>query len=250
MNLKEIRKMFVEATGRYDLVVDAVDFGNNGADFYIQEGQRSLERRINVGGSRGKVYKDLVQGDYLVTFKNCRAITEVWVMNSENRIPLPILDTEYLKGIHQKFVDNMYTTPLSTMTQGRPTYCYATNLRRSPDEDSPPADSATLQSYLDTTSPYDPTYNGLILLPPCDGAYSLEIAGLFYNSKLEDDGDEGWWSIEHPQLLVMSAMRSLEILYKGSKSAQSWSQLVEEELLNIEKDFIEQEISQIWEMNG
>ncbi len=244
MNLLEIRTQFAKISGRYDLV-DPSDFADNGADFYIQQGQRSLERRLNIQPSMAKFYDDIAAGTYKVSVANCRAIQEVWIMNSESRTELEKIDGYKLRGIHQKFVSNMYSTPLSTMSQGRPAYYYLTNLRRTPETEAGTLDSATLSSYLDTTYPFDPTQSGIIILPRCDAAYGIEIKGLFYSPMLSTDTDSNIWSSNYPTLLIWAALRELEIMFRGSKTASSWESLIEGELIGIEKDAIEQEVATI-----
>lgn len=244
MNLLEIRTQFVKISGRYDLV-DPSDFADAGADFYIQQGQRSLERRLNINPSVAKFYDDIAIGTYKVSVANCRAIQEVWIMNSESRTELEKIDGYKLRGIHQKFVSNMYSTPLSTMATGRPTYYYLTNLRRSPETEAGTLDSATLSSYLDITYPFDPANTGIIILPRCDAAYGIEIKGLFYSPVLTLDTSTNLWSTNYPTLLIWSALRELEIMFRGSKTVSSWEGLIEGELLGIEKDAIEQEIATI-----
>ena len=244
MNLLEIRTQFVKISGRYDLV-DPSDFADNGADFYIQQGQRSLERRLNINPSVAKFYDDIAAGTYKVSVANCRAIQEVWIMNSDSRTELEKIDGYKLRGIHQKFVSNMYSTPLSTMSQGRPTYYYLTNLRRTPETEAGTLDSATLSSYLDTTYPFDPTQSGIIIFPRCDVAYGIEIKGLFYSPVLTLDTSSNLWSTNYPTLLIWAALRELEIMFRGSKTVSSREGLIEGELLGIEKDAIEQEIATI-----
>lgn len=244
MDLLQIRTQFTKISGRYDLV-DPSTFADNGSDFYIQNGQRSLERRLNIAPTVAKYYADIAAGDYKISIANCRAILEVWIMNSESRTELERLDGYKLRGVHQRFVDNMYTTPLSTMDAGRPGYYYLSNFRRTPESEDGTGDSATLSSYLDTISPYDHSVTGLILLPRCDTDYGIEIKGLFYSPVLTDDNDSNIWSAEYPTLLIWSALRELEIMFRGSKTASAWEGLIESELINIEKDAIEQEISNI-----
>lgn len=250
MTLLDIRKQFVRISGRYDLVVDAADFEDNGANLYITEGQKSLERRLNYNPAVGKLFMDITAGTYKVQFQNCRAVQEVWALGYESRTELRKLDEYSLRAIHQKYVANMYTTPLASMQRGRPQFYYPTNLRRVPDDADTSSDSEVLSSYLDTISPTDPTYSGIIIFPPPDIDYALEIKGLFYNPVLVADADTNYWTINHPNLLVMSALRQLEMMYRGSKTASTWNSLIESELLNIEKDFIEQEISHIDTLEG
>lgn len=251
MALLDIRKQFVKISGRYDLLSNVSTFADNGANLYITEGQKSLERRLNYNPAVGKLFMDISAGTYKVQFQNCRAVQEVWALSDEARSELTMLDEYALRGIHQKYVANMYTTPLASMDRGRPLYYYPTNLRRSPDAaTADDSDSAVLSSYLDTITPTDPSYTGIIIFPPPDTGYALEIKGLFYNPVLSVDADTNYWTVNHPNLLVMSALRQLEIMYRGSKAASAWDALIESELLNIEKDFIEQEISQIDTLEG
>lgn len=249
MNLLEIRTQFVKISGRYDLVNPST-FANNGADFYIQQGQRSLERRLNISPSVAKFYDDIAIGTYKVSVANCRAIQEVWIMNSESRTELDKLGDYDLRAIHQKYVTNMYSTPLSTMGQGRPLYYYPTNLRRSPETETGVGDSATLSSYLDTSYPFDPANSGIIILPRCDAAYGIEIKGLFYSPVLSVDISTNIWSNNYPTLLVWAALRELDIMYRGHKTASNWDSYIEAELLNLDKDAIEQEINSIDVLEG
>ena len=249
MNLLQIRTQFAKISGRYDLVNPST-FADAGADFYIQQGQRSLERRLNISPSIAKFYGDLTIGTYKVSVANCRAIQEVWVMNSESRTEVSKLGDYDLRGIHQKYVSNMYTTPLSSMESGRPSHYYLTNLRRSPETETGVGDSATLSSYIDTTYPFDPANSGIILFPRCDEAYGIEIKGLFYSPVLTTDIGTNIWSVSYPTLLIWAALRELEIMFRGSKTASSWESLIEGELIGIEKDAIEQEINSINVLEG
>ena len=249
MNLLQIRTQFAQISGRYDLVNPST-FTDNGADFYIQQGQRSLERRTNINPTRAKYYVDLSIDDYLAKFQNCRAIYSVWVMNSESRTEVVKLEEYDLRAIHQQYVENMYSTPLSTMDSGRPIYYYPTNLRRSPESSTGYSDSETLSSYMDTVSPYNTSYTGIILLPKCDEAYGLEVDGLFYSPALEEDDDQNYWSDNHANLLVWAALRELEIMFRGSKTASAWESFIEAEIMNIDKDGIEQQINSTHEFRG
>lgn len=252
--LLEIRTQFVKISGRYDLITGS--FIDAGADYYIQQGQRYLERKLNITPAIAKIYQDLtVLGTYLVKFKNCRAIWDVWIMDSGSRTQLIKLEEPDLKAFSAEMVGNMYTTPLSSADRGRPVYYFPTNFRRSPVDDDfltlgVSEDSATLQTYLDTISPADPAYTGIIIYPPIDVAYSIEINGLFYDSKLTVDTSANYWSTEYPNLLIMAACRELSIMYKGAKTAKDWDVEISSQLIDIEKDFIDQEGAGIQEMNG
>ena len=51
MNLKEIREQFVKRSGRYDLVSSTTNWTDNGADFFIRNGQKLLDRLEHTQGS-------------------------------------------------------------------------------------------------------------------------------------------------------------------------------------------------------
>lgn len=240
MNLLEIRTQFVKISGRYDLVVDAVTFADNGADFYINQGQRSLERRTNVKAAKAKVFKDLSVGTYLISMEGCRAITGVSIMDADSKTPL-----EKLHPDRDKLDITAYSTPISNATAGKPLYWYPTNLRRSPDDFNDAGDSATLISYLDTISVSDPTLTGFVIYPPTDIEYSLQVDGLFYNLELTDDTDISYWSVNYAMLLIMASLHQLEMVYRGSKSASAWKTLIEEELVNIDMDAAEEESADV-----
>ena len=245
MNLLQIRTQFVKISGRYDLVVNATAFADNGADWYIQQGQKSLERRVNVKAAKAKVFKDLDVGTYLISVENCRAITGVNILDKDASIPLEKLDPS-----RDKLDVTLYSTPLSTADRGKPIYWYPTNLRRSPDNLDDSGDSITLQSYLDTITVSDPTLTGLVIYPPTDLEYSIQVSGLFYNDELSDDTDFNYWSTNYSMLLVMSALHQLEMVYRGSKSAGAWVALIDAELENIDKDAAEEESADVTKTRG
>jgi len=243
MNLLEIRTQFVKISGRYDLVVDATDFVDNGADHYITQGQKSLERRTNIKAGKAKVFDDLAVGTYLISLEGCRAITGVSILDADYSIPLEKLHPE-----RNKLDVEAYSTPISNATAGKPGYWYPTNLRRYPDDQATAQDSATLTSYIDTISESDPTLTGLVIYPPTDIVYSIQIDGLFYNMELAQDNDINYWSVNYSMLLIMSALHQLEMVYRGSKSASAWSVLIDGELENIDKDVVEEESANITQM--
>lgn len=236
MDLLAIRKEVVKVSGRYDLVSDpttcAVD---NGINHYIYEGQKALERRLSTPPTRAKLYKDLMVGDYIVKFKNCRAVFEVWVIDSTSSVKLEKIRKSDLRALVAK-------PAVSAATRAKPYYYLPIDLRRTPDDEDGAGDSTMLASYLDVESPADPEYKAVMLYPPADAAYGIEVQGLFYNLELEDNADENYWSVNYPNLLIMATLHQLSYMYKGGKTVSSWSQAIEEELVNIDKDAIEQEI--------
>ena len=249
MTLLDIRKRFIMTSGRYDLVVDATNYADNGADFYIQSGQKYLDRKINIHKAWGKVFEDVVAGDYSLNFQSCRAIKEIWIADTESRTQLEQVPMKDLRGTDEATGENNFVKPFADTTQGRPLYFSPALLRRMPEGETF-TDSDLITSYLDTQNIYDPSYNGIIFMPPADGAYEIEIVGLFYSKKLTEDTHTNVWTEEYPNLLIMSALRQLEVFFRGSKSVTAWDQAIADELLDVEKDLVEEEINQVTKLEG
>ena len=245
MNLLEIRTQFAKISGRYDLV--GTSFIDAGADVYINEGQRFLDRKFDYGPALGKYYVDLIAGTFKVPLTDCRSVLEVWVLNSDSRTELKPLDEYELRSIYQS--NSVYSTPLTIMTQDRPLYYYPTNFRRVPDTGTF-TDSATLISYLDTTSPTDSTVNGLIIIPPPATGYAIEVSGLFYSPKLVADIDTNYWTLNHPNLLITAALRQLDIMYNSARNLRTFDEAMATDLRDLEYDFISQSTTDAVELEG
>jgi len=193
---------------------------------------------------------DITSDSFKLNIKNCRSIHEVWIMDSDSRTKLKKVDASVLRGTDPITGANNFTDSFSQITKGRPAYYYPAMLRRVPVGTDASEDSDTLQSYVDTMDPYDPTYNGIIILPPADTDYTIEVIGLFDSIVLTDPSDTNVWTEEYPQILVMSALRQLEIMFRGSKSVAAWDDSIARELYDIEKDIVDQESTGIDQMRG
>jgi hypothetical protein len=250
MNLLEIRTEFVKISGRYDLVNPST-FADNGADKYITMGQRDLERRLGRGPTAAKFLKDITAGTYLVSFEHCRVIQSVSIADADGKRELLKYTPDRLRAYLGKGNEGeIYTTPLTTMDRSRPLIYYPINLRRSPDGGTFTGDSATLQSYLDVSNTLVTVLTGIVLLPPADASYVLEIEGVFYNKAMASNTDVNFWSEVHPQLLIQAALMVHDKFYRGKKSSAQWEEDIESALVNIEKDTVDQESTDIMQMEG
>ena len=77
MNYSDIRKKFVELSGRYDLV-DSV-WNDNGADFFLNAGQMLLDDMITAPKSTARYLEKVTAGSYLVKTAGIKSVHEVWV---------------------------------------------------------------------------------------------------------------------------------------------------------------------------
>jgi hypothetical protein len=83
MDLLHVRQKFRDLSGRYDLV--NADGSDNGANFFINEACRQLDRSIETQKSYGTYMEILAIGTWNVQFNRCRAVQEVWITTSEGK---------------------------------------------------------------------------------------------------------------------------------------------------------------------
>ena len=243
MNLKELRTQFVKRNGRYDLVVDNVDWADNGADFYINAGQRYIDRLDTHHKSEGRNFQPAVSGSYYVTFPYCRAVQEVWMLDGDAQKKLEKIDYDKLRGY--------YSDRQSQLSTGEPTYYFPAGIRLVPESDRLTVDE--LDSIVDWTHVIiDPSYNynAVMFYPPADGNYTIEIAGLFYSPELASDSDSSFFSTVHPEILLMAANRQLEIDYRNSTGVKDWELAIQGEILGLGKDLVEEHIADVDQMEG
>jgi hypothetical protein len=248
--LLELRTQIIDISGHYELVDSS--YGDNGIDKYIYKAQRMLERKFNYGPAKATYATDLAAGTYMVELSDCRVVEEVWMLGTDYRSQLRKVIPSEEKSIWSGWHDCYLTKPFSSIDSGRSRFYYPTNLRRYPNSATGSGDSTTLQSYLTTSSPYDPTITGLIILPPTDIAYAIQVTGLFYNPQLNSDNDDDYnfWTYNHPDLLIMATLQMLETFYRSTGAIDKWKREIAVNIDDIDKDFVEQQISDINEMDG
>lgn len=70
------------------------------------------------------------------------------------------------------------------------------------------------------------------------------------NILLEDDKDENFWSREHPDVLIHAALYRLEIGYRNSSGARDWLSSIGIDLVEIDKEYVEEQAANVTEMEG
>jgi hypothetical protein len=71
----------------------------------------------------------------------------------------------------------------------------------------------------------------ILFMPPADKDYTVEIWGNFKNTPLVGDYDYNWWTVEHPQLVVMAAREVLEQNgFRNVSGREAFKQEIENEL--------------------
>lgn len=180
MRLEEIRSKFVTLSGRNDLVKTVSNVTNidNGADFFINAGQRLLDTLQNTPESFKRYIEDIVQGGYKMTFPDCRAIKEVWLTNADGRFPL---EKKSIGWIRQEYGEDY-----SVLDTGQPLYFAPSVHTLAPAQSLKTADDFTGMHDYGTVEFGLIGYHGVVIVPPADGTYTVNIWGLFFSGTLVD----------------------------------------------------------------
>jgi len=239
MTLTEVRALFELRSGRSDLVTS--EGADNGADFFIQSGQRTLDRLVGTDKSWARSFKEVAIDDYYAIFKGCRAIKKVWFANSDGRFPLTKVSLEEMR--------EMYSDPPDEVTSGTCLYYCEISLRTYPSDTYVIIDYFLGDKIVDeATKDYE--YKGIIFLPPSDETGIIEVFGLFNSTPLLIDASESYWSVNFPEVLLMAALYHLEVSYRNTEGAKDWMRAIVLELDGLEKDTVESEIAEVTQIEG
>lgn len=237
MDLKQIREWVVDESGRHDLI--NADGSNNGMHRLIRSASRWLDRKTEVFNQVARVYRTLAAGEYLVQFQDARTISLVAVYSSsELQCYLERFTLDDLrKEVGEPFGDATRSTP----AKYAPVYFRAV--------DTQAADYSGYEDWIDTISAYN-TYNGIIVAPPADQSYLLEVWGKFYSAILNLDKDENYWSANEPFILVLATLRQIEVLNRNRQGVMDWEIAIQSELYGLESDFVEDSITGVDQLEG
>ena len=240
MNLLQLRTKFRELSGRFDLV--NADFSDNGADFFINEGRKFLDRLNETQKSWGVSYRFMEVGQFSVSFPHCRAIKEVWVATTSARwqlekYRLQDLMSEYLTGLP------------SSRNTGTPLY-YSPCITRYIPEDATVVDMEAFVGFVEVPAGNAYEYNSVIVNVPTDSKLMVQIHGLFYSIELINDTDTNYWSSQHPLLLYMAAMRQIEVVNRNTQGVNDWSNAISTDMTQLGMDLVEELIAESDQMGG
>jgi hypothetical protein len=240
MDLVTLRAQFVKLSGRNDLISGTVD---NGANFYINAGQRFLDRKFRFPKDEGVYPYVLPIGGWHVVIPFCRAVKEVWTTNTESRIQLT-------KKTIQDFLAT-YNKPLVLTDNGCSLFYTPAILRSIPESDRATATTmSAIVGYMPTLVAAHYEYNGILIGPPTDEELHVEVYGLFYSPELVNNEDQSFWSAVHPEVLLYAALYELEIGYRNTQGANDWMSAINDHASGIDMDTVEEDIAESDQMEG
>jgi len=210
-----VRAQFVRASLRYDLVVDGDLVANvdNGANYFINEGQRWLDGKCYHVLPHSRYIGVLASGEYSLEVENLLYVDNLWIKQGTSM---------------QNIVDSYRTLKdfravagiLSGWDSGIPAYWTWNTVGLSPeqlDEDADSLEAAGAIDYADVHFGNHFAKDGLLFYPKADGTYTVDVEGIFASPKLVEDTDYSYWTVRETDLLVLAAL----YVYEGRMGSRA-----------------------------
>ncbi len=247
MDLGEIRAQFIITSGRQDLVKTVGEDTNtdDGANFYINSGQRLLDNMIDYPAQLSRYQKDITAGTFTVSVQYLRSLFTVHVANADGRTELINKSYEWLRNEYRDGFDNV--------DQGTPLYYSA-----GPAKTSPQQRDLTSENYTDEFT-YDHQdivwgdnfdYRVVTIMPPPDGTFTIVVAGRYNQPVMSTDTDETWWSVNYPFVLIQATSAALETAYRNTEGFKDWIGAIRLSIDGIDKDSILEDMFKPVKMKG
>jgi hypothetical protein len=101
----------------------------------------------------------------------------------------------------------------------------------------------SMTDYEDVRFTESEGYEGILFDTKMDKAYDLEVVGKFFSKRLDTDTDKSFWTIRHPDLLVLAAAYSYEREQRNTSGTRAALEVMQPLIEEIENTAIEQEMS-------
>ena len=237
--LAQIRQDFVKKNGRFDLVVDTDAYADNGANFYIQVGQRLLDSILPHRKSLGRYVKDLTADDYKLMMKYVRSIDSVYVKTSGE-------DRAEVERKSYSWLIEEYGDDIANIDTGTPLYYSPIQSIISPEQKDLTDANYTSEFTYDYgdimfgSERYQK--DGITFRPPADKVYTMTVFAHFF-SLLSADADISYHSEMYPELLLMASNWAIEAFYRNSQGMLDWEHSMNKIIKGIDHDLVRAEMA-------
>ncbi len=206
-----VRRLLVDISGRADLVRDAAngDYANIGlANFYINEGQRWLDRRLPHHKTVSRLYKTLAAEETMVTFEQARSVREVYEVHGDG---------------------SLQPLPWSSL-----------NVGLAPDQMQASELPAGARDVVLGAAQW-PLH--AVYVAPADRPRNVLVSAAWYCPRMTQDSDRSYWTVQHPLLLVHATMLLFEIGIRNTQGVNDFFAPIKDDLQRIYFDLVEEEVA-------
>jgi len=237
-NLAFIREKFCEFSGRYDL--ETMDGKDNGANFFINAGQKFLDRMLDIDRLRARYTRKVSVGEGLVRLLRARVVKQVYISD---------IDGDNKKELcKESYSSYSYNFPKDETLQetGSPSY-WTPYIVRHGQVTSEPIDVAS--AMMDIVAD-DEDIEVIRIFPAPSDDMILEVVGLFYSPTLSEDNDRSFWSAKYPEILIQAALLRLEGFMRNSEGYRDQLSALQLEVQQLDFDHVAQQIVDVNQMEG
>lgn len=217
MNLLDIRKLFIEHSGRYDLVVDVVDYVDNGANFFIRTGQKVLDDLVDFSQTDAVTNLLLEAGSEQLLIPGARSINQIWVSSDES--PPKRLERMFMSDHVEFFAQHT--------GDGVPIAYAIFPVREYPKDEDP---------YAQPTSAHT---KAVFIGPVPDKDYTAHVVGRFYSFPLAEDTDANYWTVNYPHTLLQASLYSIERFYRNTQGMRDHMEAILQDVQQIDFERVE-----------
>jgi len=215
MTLKDFRKMFVEVTGRFDLVQDSESFQDAGADFFIKAGHRFLNSRFQVRATEVRVPLLLKKDTHTYPVAELLSVTGLQVNTPESGwVTLEQVDLEEILELGTSEESSKVPRLFSVI-----------NLLDNPIAEQPISALKKL---------------GVRVFPTPEEDLTAQITGRWANVPQEDT-DTSFWTLNYPELAISAAQYQIEVFHRNTQGANDHLIAIDRLGTELEHDLIESE---------
>lgn len=239
MEIAALRTLFKEITGRYD-------FTDSRIDDYINAGVKLLDKLADYPQVEGRYFEVITAGDFKINISSISfAFYNVWVVDTAED------SREMLEKVSYDELKEYYSADFTGITRGTPLYWCPAKIRPIP----PTITAAAFAGYtdymdilFDADNPED--YDGVVVFPPADGTYLLEVEGRFASPELSDTHTKNWWTVRYPFEVIWAAAYYMEVNYRNTEGAKDWMNAIMGSTALVDQDDADQDSKHVNRMEG
>lgn len=243
MPLSDITDLFVDATGRRDLV-DTDGDATKLCRFFINAGQRMLDGKLARPVQRHAVA--MPAGAWFTHLFDVREIHRVFATDADSgRTDLVRKEFYDLWALLQPYALSTSLVPpvkildgTAASSAGIPTSYALLPVELSPEQnrDDLPSDRYGHRYDLDGAQPGEASrFKGVCWYPVLDRAMTITVFGRFVAPKLTEPHDQSWWTENAPELLVAAARYQLMVHLSNTEGQNDMRNAVMDGLAGLEK---------------
>lgn len=244
--LLDARTEFVIASRRYDLVVDAVNYVNKGADRYINNGIRFLDQKVDHPKQFRREYFKTAVNDFFIRPEYLIHPRNIYVVDADSSVDITN-NRLSLSGFKAEYDD-----PDGSQVPGTPCNWALNAEGLAPSQIGDTSATFTTAGFLafddvhfqaDSAGP-DWNFNTILLGPKADAVYTIIIDGKYFSRPLLDDSNQNFWTVQYPELVIQAALFMLERNMRNTAGMRSILEGLNEQLSDLDNVAVE------WEFDG